>query len=173
MESATIRRARPEDRAAIDAIYEHFVRTSTCTYDERPGTDEARRAWFESHGERHPITVLEDAGAILGWAALSPWRERSGYRFTVELSVYVRDDARGRGHGARLLADLVERATRLGYHTLIGGISADQEASIRLHERLGFSRVAHFRQTGFKFGRWLDLAFYQLILRTPAAPVDG
>ena len=86
---------------------------------------------------------------------------RSGYRFACELSVYLRDDRRGRGHGRRLLADLVERASRLGYHTIIGGIAADQAPSIRLHESLGFTQVAHFREVGFKFGRRLDVLYYQ------------
>jgi L-amino acid N-acyltransferase len=161
MELGTIRVARPADRTAIDAIYHHYVRTSTCTYQETPDEDDERRAWFDSHDERHPITVLERSDEILGWACLSPWKDRSGYRYTCELSVYLRDDARGQGHGRRMLADLVERATALGYHVLIGGISADQVASIRLHESMGFTRVAHFLETGFKFGRWLDVVYYQ------------
>lgn len=161
MESITIRLATPADLPAIDAIYHHYVRTSTCTYQEEPDPPSTRRAWFESHGERHPITVIERPGEILGWASLSPWKERSGYRFSCELSVYLRDDARGKGLGKRLLADLVQRATALGYHAIIGGASADQVASIRLHESMGFKKVAHFTQTGFKFGRWLDVVYYE------------
>ena len=161
MEHGTIRLATPADRGAIDAIYHHYVRTSTCTYQEEPDSDDARRAWFDAHGERHPITVLDQAGEVLGWASLSPWKERSGYRFTCELSVYLRDDARGRGFGKRLLADLIERATALGYHSLIGGVSSEQTASVRLHESMGFTKVAHFQETGFKFGKWLDVVYYQ------------
>jgi len=160
----SIRIATPADRPAIDAIYRHYVLTSTCTYEETPEPDEARRAWFDAHGERHPVTVLESAGEVIGWGSLSPWKGRSGYRHSVELSVYLRPDACGQGHGTRLLADLVERATALGYHALVGGISADQEASIRLHERMGFTRVAHFRETGRKFGRWLDVVYYERVL---------
>jgi phosphinothricin acetyltransferase len=161
MEPSTIRLAVAADREAIDAIYNHYVRTSTCTYQEEPDPDDVRRAWFESHGPRHPILVAEAGGAILGWASLSPWKERSGYRFTCELSIYLREDARGQGLGTRLLAELVDRATALGYHTLIGGASSEQLASIRLHERMGFRRVAHFTQTGFKFGRWLDVVYFE------------
>ncbi len=164
MEPCNIRLAIPADRGAIDAIYAHYVRTSTCTYQEEPESDAVRRAWFEAHGERYPLTVLERDGEILGWASLSPWKDRSAYRFTCELSVYLREDVRGQGHGRLLLADLIERATALGYRVLIGGISADQAASIRLHERLGFTRVAHFHETGFKFGRWLDVVYYELRL---------
>ena len=161
MEPISIRLASIADLPAIDAIYDHYVRTSTCTYQEEPDHPDVRRAWFEAHGERHPITVLERAGEVLGWASLSPWKTRSGYRFTCELSVYLREHARGQGHGRRLLADLVERATALGYHTIIGGISADQAPSIRLHESMGFTKVAHFTQSGFKFGRWLDVVYYE------------
>lgn len=161
MSHPAIRIARPADRAAIDAIYAHYVRTSTCTYDEEPPTDAERAAWFEAHGPSHPVTVLEQDGEIVGWASLSPWKARTGYRHTAELSVYLRPDACGRGHGRTLLADLVARAEALGIHVLIGGISADQEPSIRLHERMGFTRVAHFREVGRKFGRWLDVVYYQ------------
>ena len=164
MELATIRIAEPRDRTPIDAIYRHYVLNSTCTYQEQQEDDAARQAWFDAHGERHPLTVLETGGEVIGWASLSPWKDRSAYRFTCELSVYLRHDVRGQGHGARLLADLVERATALGYHAILGGISADQEASIRLHERMGFTRVAHFRETGFKFGQWIDVGYWELIL---------
>jgi phosphinothricin acetyltransferase len=163
--SRIIRIARVEDRPAIDAIYAHYVRTSTCTYVEEPESDGARRAWFEGHGPLHPITVLEEDGVILGWGSLSPWRPRSGYRHSVELSVYLRPESCGRGLGRELLADLVERATALGHHAILGGVSADQEPSVRLHERMGFERVAHLKQVGFKFGRWLDVIYFQRLLK--------
>jgi len=161
-----IRIARPEDRVAIDTIYAHYVRTSTCTYQEQVESDEARAAWFAAHGPAHPITVLEAAGEILGWASLSPWRERSGYRFAVELSIYLRPESCHLGLGRELLADLIARAEALGYHAILGGISADQAGSIRLHERFGFTRVAHLREVGYKFGRWLDVVYYQRLLDT-------
>lgn len=161
MEHATIRLATAADLPAIDAIYDHYVRTSTCTYQEEPDHPDVRRAWFAAHGERYPVTVIERAGEVLGWASLSPWKERSGYRYTVELSVYLRDDVRGHGLGRRLLADLVERATALGYHAILGGASSEQAASIRMHESLGFTRVAHFLETGFKFGQWLDVVYHE------------
>jgi phosphinothricin acetyltransferase len=164
MSTRSIRIARPDDRAAIDAIYAHYVRTSTCTYAEEPDSDEVRRAWFASHGPSHPVTVMAEDGAIHGWGALSPWKERSGYRHSVELSVYLRPESCGRGLGRELLADLVERAQSLGHHAILGGVSADQEASIRLHERMGFTRVAHLQQVGFKFGRWLDVIYFQRLL---------
>ena len=164
MSARTIRIARAGDRAAIDAIYAHYVLTSTCTYAEEPDSDDVRREWFESHGPAHPVTVIEEDGVVLGWASLSPWKSRSGYRHSVELSVYLRPEDCGRGLGRELLADLVARAGALGHHAIIGGVSADQAASIRLHERMGFTRVAHFRETGHKFGRWLDVIYFERLL---------
>jgi L-amino acid N-acyltransferase YncA len=164
MSARTIRVARAEDRAAIDAIYAHYVRTSTCTYAEQPDSDDERRAWFESHGPSHPVTVIEERGVVLGWASLSPGKTRSGYRHSVELSVYLRPESCGQGLGRELLADLVARAEALGHHAILGGVSADQAASLRLHESMGFTRVAHFRETGFKFGRWLDVVYFERLL---------
>lgn len=169
MSTRIIRIAAPADRAAIDAIYAHYVRTSTCTFEEQVESDEARRAWFDAHGPAFPITVLEHDGTILGWASLSPWKSRSGYRHSVELSIYLRPESCHQGLGRELMADLVARAEALGYHALIGGCSADQAASIRLHERFGFEKVAHFRETGLKFGRWLDVVYLQRILGAPGA----
>lgn len=164
MGTRIIRIARENDRAAIDAIYAHYVRTSTCTYAEDVEPDAERAAWFAAHGPAHPVTVLEEDGVVLGWGSLSPWKSRSGYRHSVELSVYLRPESCGQGLGRRVLTDLVERARALGYHAIIGGVSADQAASIRLHESLGFTRVAHFRETGRKFGRWLDVVYYEKLL---------
>lgn len=168
MTTRLIRLATPADRAAIDAIYAHYVRHSTCTYAEVVESDDERRAWFEAHGPRHPITVLEDSGTVLGWASLSPWKSRSAYRWSVELSIYLHPDVLHRGLGRELMADLIARAEALGYRALIGGVSADQAASLRLHERFGFEKVAHLREVGFKFGRWLDVVYLERLLRGPA-----
>ncbi len=164
MSHRSIRIARPADRGAIDAIYAHYVRTSTCTYQEQVESDAQRAAWFDAHDSAHPITVLEEDGEIVGWASLSPWRERSGYRYSVEFSIYLRPESRHRGLGRELLGDLIGRAETLGYHSLIGGVSSDQAESIRLQERFGFTRAAHLREVGFKFGRWLDVIYFQRLL---------
>lgn len=173
MSTRIIRLAVPADRGAIDAIYAHYVRTSTCTFEETVEPDESRRAWFDAHGPAHPLTVIEDQGEILGWASLSPWRSRSAYRHSVELSVYVRPDWLHRGLGRELMADLIARAEALGHRALLGGVSADQAASLRLHERFGFEKVAHLRDVGFKFGRWLDVVVMERLLPGPHARRDG
>lgn len=159
-----VRLAVEKDLPAINAIYNYYVMTSTCTYQYEPETDECRRKWFESHGRNHPVTVAERDSEIVGWGALSPFRERAGYRFTVELSVYVRHDAHRCGIGGSIVQDLIERARRLGYHTLVGGASADQAASVALQESFGFKKVAQFMEVGYKFDRWLDVVFMQLTL---------
>jgi len=156
--------ATPDDLAAINDIYNYYVLNSTCTYQETPDTLDDRRAWFASHGPRHPVTVATLDGQVVGWGCLSRFRDRSAYDRTCENSVYVRDGLHRRGIGAALLADLIDRAAALDYHTIIAGIDAEQTASIAFHARFGFVTVAHFREVGYKFGRWLDVVFMQLML---------
>lgn len=159
-----IRLATPADLESINAIYNHYVATSTCTYAEEPDSFADRSVWFAEHQGSHPATVCEVGGRVVGWASLSEYRGRCGYRFTVESSVYVSHDHHGAGIGKALMRDLIERARALGHHTIVAGVSADQTASRGLHEHLGFVQVAHFREVGFKFGRWLDVVFLQLLL---------
>jgi L-amino acid N-acyltransferase len=159
-----IRLAREDDLAAIDEIYNHYVARSTCTYQYEPTTPAQRLAWFRAHDAKHPVTVAVADGGVVGWGALSWFRERDGYRFTVENTVYVRPDRHRRGIGRALLADLVERARTLGHRTIIAGISAEQEASVALHAAFGFAEVARMRHVGFKFDQWLDVVFLQLML---------
>jgi phosphinothricin acetyltransferase len=159
-----IRPATEADLPAINAIYNHYVRTSTCTYQYEPETEEGRRHWFAEKGEKHPVVVAVEGGEIIGWGALSPFRTREGYRFTVEASVYVRHDRQRKGIGRLIMEDLIERARKLGYRSMIGGASAEQTASIALQESLGFVRVAHFKEIGYKFDQWLDVVFMQLKL---------
>ncbi|HEV2293129.1 MAG TPA: GNAT family N-acetyltransferase [Tepidisphaeraceae bacterium] len=156
--------ATADDLQAINDIYNHYVPCSTCTYQEEPETMDCRRGWFASHGPLHPITVATVGGDVVGWGSLSPFRERSAYRHTVENSVYVRHTHQRRGIGRGLLMDLIERASALGHHTIIAGIDAEQTGSILLHERLGFREVAYLPEVGFKFNRWLHVRYLQLML---------
>jgi L-amino acid N-acyltransferase YncA len=163
-DSRIIRLATEADLPAINAIYNHYVLTSTCTYQTEPETPEARSTWFDDHQGVHPATVCDIAGTVVGWGSLSAFRGRCGYRFSVENSVYVHHDHHGQGIGKALVLDLIGRARALGHHTIVAGISADQAASRALHERVGFQQVAHFHEVGFKFDRWLDVVFLQLRL---------
>jgi len=164
MEGLLIRPATRADLIAINDIYNYYVARSTCTYQEDPSTIDEREQWFADHGAEHPITVAEHDGMIVGWGSLSRFHPRSAYRRTVENSVYVAHDHHSQGIGSALLQDLIDRARTLVHHTLIAGIDTEQAASIRLHLRFGFEQVAHLKQVGFKFGRWLDVVYLQKML---------
>jgi len=163
--NAIIRLATEADLPTINEIYNYYVFRSTCTYQLEPETLEARRAWFVGHpAEKYPVTVAELDHQVVGWGSLSKFRERAAYDGTVEASIYIRHDAHRRGIGRALLTNLIQRAREIGFHTLIGGASADQTASLALQESLGFQQVAHFKEVGYKFGQRLDVVFYQLML---------
>jgi phosphinothricin acetyltransferase len=164
MSNVRIRPATVDDLAAINDIYNHYVLHSTCTYQTEPETIEARRAWFANHGEKHPVTVAEEDGRVVGWGSLSRFHARAAYGRTVENSVYVDPLLHRRGIGRLLLNDLIERAGVLGHHTIIAGIDAEQTASVSIHGATGFVRVALLNEVGFKFGRWLHVIYMQKIL---------
>lgn len=167
MPEPTIRTATAADLGAINDVYNHYVLTSTTTYQEVPSTADERRAWFERRDARHVVTVAELDGEVVGWASLNPWRERSAYRFTTENSVYVRHDRHRRGVGSALLSDQLGRAAQHGFRTIVAGIDAEQAASVALHARFGFAECGRMREVGFKFGRWLDVLFMQRMVDAP------
>jgi phosphinothricin acetyltransferase len=162
----TIRDAREGDLPEITAIYNEVLLTSTAIYRDEPATVAERLAWWEArvHQNYPTLVACGDSGAVIGFASFGDFRSWPGYRFTVEHTVHVHSAWRGQGAGSALLRALIPRATALGKHVMVGGIDADNTLSLRFHERLGFERVAHFKQVGFKFGRFLDLIFVQLRL---------
>jgi phosphinothricin acetyltransferase len=161
----TIDDAREEDLSAILAIYNDVIATSTAIYSETPVTLADRETWFRARtGQGYPVLVAREDGEVVGYASFGDFRAWPGYRFTVEHSVHVRADRRGRGVGSQLVTALLPRARALGKHVIIGGIDADNTASIRMHERLGFERSAQMTQVGWKFDRWLDLVFMQRLV---------
>ena|SRR5688572_24636212 len=161
-----VRPATRTDLPAILAIYNEAVLNTTASYDYEPRTLEHRVTWFETHEEqRLPIFVAVDAEArVAGWSSLSRYHDRKGYQFTVENSVYVAAPLRGQGVGTLLLPPLIESAQALGLRAVIAAIDAENPASIRLHARFGFVQVGHFKQVGFKFGRWLDVIYMEKLL---------
>jgi phosphinothricin acetyltransferase len=159
-----VRLATEADLTAINAIYNHYVAHSTCTYQITPETAEARLAWFRRHGPEHPVTVAEVDGGIVGWGSLNSFHPREAYSRTVDNSIYVRHDRQREGIGQALLADLIDRARALGHHTIIAGISAEQAPSIALHTRFGFEEMGRLREVGWKHGQWLDVISMQLRL---------
>ena len=164
MSTTQLRDATPDDLPAINDIYNYYVLHSTCTYQLEPETLEDRRRWFEAHGERYPVVVAEIDGRIVGWGSISKFHARAGYDPSVEASVYIDQAFHRRGLGRTLLEHLIERARTAGFHTIIGGASAEQTASIALQEGLGFTRVAQFKEVGQKFGQRLDVIYLQLML---------
>ncbi len=160
--------------AILDILNEAIV-SSTALYDYQPRTLASMRGWFDAKaaGGFPVIGAVDDAGTLLGFASYGTWRAFPAYKYTVEHSVYVHQAARGRGIAPRLMQALIEAARAQDKHVLVGAIDAANATSIALHQKLGFVHAGTVRQAGFKFGRWLDVAFWQLTLDTPAQPVDG
>jgi L-amino acid N-acyltransferase len=160
-----VRLAAAGDAEAIREIYNTEVTGSTVTFDLVPRTIEEQRAWLADHAGAHPaIVAVAGDGAVLGFASLSAYKERPAYATTVENSVFVHRDHRGEGVGKALLTELVRLARDHGFHTVIARIVGDNEASIRVHQAVGFQLVGVEREVGRKFGRWLDVVELQLLL---------
>ncbi|PWU27581.1 MULTISPECIES: GNAT family N-acetyltransferase [unclassified Pseudomonas] len=166
-----IRDAQPADLEALRDIYNDAVLNTTAIWNEVAIDLDNRRAWLELRAQQgFPVLVAEDAGQVLGYTSYGPWRAFDGFRETVEHSVYVRADQRGKGVGPQLMQALIDRARAQGLHVMVAAIESGNAASIRLHERLGFAVTGQMPQVGQKFGRWLDLTFMQLTLDPRSAP---
>jgi phosphinothricin acetyltransferase len=162
----TLRDATAADLPAINAIYNHYVPTSTCTYQMVPETEESRQAWFGGRKPQHPVIVAEADGVIVAWGSLSPFHKREAYAGTVENSVYVHHERQRQGLGRLLMEELIRRARASeSLHSIIAIISADQEGSVGLHRSLGFKQIGLLKEAGRKFGRILDVVYMQYMLR--------
>lgn len=169
-----VRTAIEKDLEAILEIYNDAVVNTTAVYDYEPHTLEMRKQWFRiKEAQGYPVFVAEENGQVVGFSSIGPWRAWAAYKYSVENSIYVAAGQRGKGIGKLLLEPLIEAAKELDLHAIIAGIDATNEVSINLHRKYGFVEVGQFKQVGFKFGRWLDLTFMQLLLNTPEQPVDG
>lgn len=166
-----IRDASQADLGSLRDIYNDAVLNTTAIWNEAAIDLENRRAWLELRAQQgFPVLVAEDGGEVVGYASYGPWRAFDGFRETVEHSVYVGADQRGKGLGPLLMQALIERARAQGLHVMVAAIESGNTASIRLHERLGFLITGQMPQVGQKFGRWLDLTFMQLILDPRSSP---
>ena len=159
-----IRDAVEGDLSEITAIYNEVLVTSTAIYRDEPAPVAERLAWWQARVRQDYPTLVACDGAVVGFASFGDFRSSPGYRYTVEHSVHVHSGWRGHGVGSALMRALIARATASEKHVMIGGIDAENTSSLRFHERLGFERVAHFKEVGYKFGRYLDLVFVQLRL---------
>lgn len=163
--TTVIRAAAPEDAEAIAAIYNHHVVETIVTFEEEPvAPAEMARRISEVQAATLPWLVAEEGGRVVGYAYATPWRSRFGYRFSVEVTVYTAPGKERRGIGSRLYGELLPLLEAKRLHTAMGGIALPNDASVALHEKFGFRKVAHFRESGIKFGRWIDVGYWQRIL---------
>lgn len=161
-----IRPATEADLPQILDIYNHVILHTTAVYNYDPHTLEMRQAWFaEKQQKGLPVFVAEERGEIAGFSTYGPFRAWQAYQYTVENSVYVKDGHRGKGIARLLMQPVIDAAKAAGMHTIVAGIDATNKASIHLHQQFGFTEVACFKEVGYKFDRWLDLAFMQLMLK--------
>ena len=160
-----VRDATPDDAAAIAAIYNHYVLTTTISFEEQAASEADFKTRIGTvHEAGLPWLVAMVDGVVAGYAYATPWRVRSAYRFSAESSVYVSHRSPRRGLGRALYVVLLERLRGAGRHLVIGGIALPNDASVALHERMGFKKVAHFGEVGRKFDRWVDVGYWQLRL---------
>ena len=169
----SIRLAEEKDISEILTIYNDIILNTTAVYEYQPQTLAMRKAWFDTKlKDGYPVFVAEQENVIAGFSSFGPFRAWAAYKYTVENSVYVASHLRGRGIGKLLLPPLLQKAREKDLHVIIASINSDNLASIRLHQSFGFEEVALFRQVGFKFGKWLDLKFFELILDSPKYPTE-
>ncbi len=168
-EAVAIRAATPADGEVLARIYNHYIASTVVTFEESllAAADMGARL-AETDSQRLPWLVAQTDASVRGFAYASRWKGRCAYRHSVEVTVYVEHEAVGRGLGTRLYAALFAELSRGDCHVAMGGITLPNEASVALHEKFGMRKVAHFREVGYKFGRWLDVGYWQLVL--PAAP---
>ena len=160
-----IRHATENDLQQTLDIYNEIIANSTAIFQYEAQTIEMRKAWFVEKQEKNfPVFIAEENNAIVGFSTFGQFRNWQAYQFSVENSIYVKSDCRGKGIGKLLLQPLIDSARQMGLHTIIAGIVADNEASLALHKQFGFVETAHFKEVGYKFNRWLDLKFLQLML---------
>lgn len=161
-----VRRAALKDLAGITEIYNEAILKTVATFDTNPKTVDEQKPWFESHDSKHPILVAEQDGKIVGWASLSKWSDRCAYSDTAEISVYVKEEHRGKGMGKKLMQEILNQGQKGGLHTVVARIAGSNEASVRLYEAFGFEHVGTMKEVGIKFGKLFDVHIMQKIYKS-------
>lgn len=162
---AAIRTAELSNAGAITDIYNHYILNTVVTFEEQAiKPADIRKRMKEVEGDALPWLVAESEGSVIGYAYASKWKGRCAYRFSVESTVYLAEAAIGRGIGAEIYGALLAELRKRKLHVAIGGITLPNEASVRLHEKLGFEKTAHFKEVGYKFEKWLDVGYWQVTL---------
>ena len=168
-----IRPVCPADVKAICRVYNHYVLHTIVSFEEEAVAPEEMARRVEAVAAAGlPWLVLEEEGRLIGYACATPWKTRWGYRYAVESSIYLEATAGGKGYGSRLYGELLAELRSRPLRTVIGGIALPNDASVGLHEKLGFRKVAHFERVGWKCGRWVDVGYWQLSLSGDERPPD-
>jgi len=158
-----IRNVNPEDAAQVAEIYNYYIQNTHQTFETEPLSAEDMRARIEEIREDYPYLVAEEDGEIFGYAYATQFKLRQAYEFSAEVSIYVKADAKQKGIGTQIYDKLFEELKETDIHAIIAGISLPNDGSVRFHEKLGFTKVAHFREVGYKLGRWVDVGYWELI----------
>ncbi|MBK3515956.1 arsinothricin resistance N-acetyltransferase ArsN1 family B [Carboxylicivirga marina] len=159
-----IRQINPTDAEAVVAIYNHYIIHSIATFELEPIDAQTMQQRIASIGDKYPYLVYEENNQILGYAYASEWKGRKAYSRTVETSVYLHSEAKGKGIGTKLYTQLIEELKSMNMHALIGGISLPNEASVALHEKFGFEKIGQFKEVGRKFDKWIDVGYWELVI---------
>jgi L-amino acid N-acyltransferase YncA len=158
-----IRNVEISDAQQIVAIYNYYVLNSIVTFDETPFAENDFKERISSIAAKYPFIVFEESEEILGYAYANMFRQKPAYKHTVETTIYLNHKSQGKQIGTKLYTQLLKQLKEQNYHAIIGGLTLPNEASVKLHEKLGFKQVAHFKEVGYKFDKWLDVGFWELV----------
>jgi phosphinothricin acetyltransferase len=160
-----IRPARIGDAEAIRGIYNYYIENTVITFEEIPLPAREMEERIRKILSKYPCFVWEDEGEVTGYTYINTWKERAAYRYAAELSIYLKDGRQGKGAGRLLLTRLLEEVRKTGVHALVSGITLPNDRSVGLHEKFGFKKIAQFNEIGYKHGRWLDVGYWELLLK--------
>lgn len=160
-----IRKAESKDASQVADVYNYYVQQTHHTFETEPLGEEEMQKRIEDTTEDYPFLVAEEDGEIVGYAYATQFKLRQAYEYAAEVSIYVRNAAKQKGIGSQLYTQLFDELQETDTHAVVAGISLPNDASVRFHERLGFEKVAHFKEVGYKLGRWIDVGYWEKILR--------
>lgn len=160
-----VRNVEMSDAEEISNIYNYYIKNTVITFEETPLAKEDMAERIKTNSALYPWIVYEENNEILGYAYATAWKSRSAYRYTVESTVYLRHDQHGKGLGTQLYKSLINQLKKQKFHAVIGGIALPNDLSIALHEKLGFEKIAQFKEVGYKFEKWIDVGYWELIFK--------
>ncbi|WP_053975468.1 arsinothricin resistance N-acetyltransferase ArsN1 family B [Mangrovimonas xylaniphaga] len=160
-----VRNVEMSDAEEISNIYNYYIKNTVITFEEMPLSKEVMAERIKTNSAQYPWIVYEENNEILGYAYATAWKSRSAYRYAVESTVYLRYDQHGKGLGTQLYKSLINQLKKQKFHAVIGGIALPNDLSIALHEKLGFKKIAQFKEVGYKFEKWIDVGYWELIFK--------